>query len=390
MKFPWTFSPVVLACMLLAMTIPAKTNAETYADFNWVSLNDTEIKLRVEQLNLPVTPFYNTAVKKHIKQYLTYGYQQSEQMLGRAVLYFPIFEHYLKQYNLPLELKYLPMIESALRPNAVSGVGATGLWQFMSPTATELGLRNDHLVDERRDPYKSTEAAVKYLAGLYERFGNWELALSAYNCGAGNVWKAVKSGGTRNYWQIREFLPQETRDYIPRFIAASYLGEYYTLHHLAPSMPDYDMQFTKTIKVYSAITVSKIASAANISESVIYKLNPAYQKGVLPYNANGNYLVLPELGMIAFKDYLRMSNDPIQTDLVLPGTTLTVKGSTDVIELAITVKPGQTLVDLAMMYECTASDIREWNNLSSNDTYYMQELRLFVPKALVAKLNKRA
>ncbi|MCB0643266.1 MAG: transglycosylase SLT domain-containing protein, partial [Phaeodactylibacter sp.] len=309
---------------------------------------------------------------------------------GRAVLYFPIFEHYLKQYNLPLELKYLPMIESALRPNAVSGVGATGLWQFMSPTATELGLRNDHLVDERRDPYKSTEAAVKYLAGLYERFGNWELALSAYNCGAGNVWKAVKSGGTRNYWQIREFLPQETRDYIPRFIAASYLGEYYTLHHLAPSMPDYDMQFTKTIKVYSAITVSKIASAANISESVIYKLNPAYQKGVLPYNANGNYLVLPELGMIAFKDYLRMSNDPIQTDLVLPGTTLTVKGSTDVIELAITVKPGQTLVDLAMMYECTASDIREWNNLSSNDTYYMQELRLFVPKALVAKLNKRA
>jgi membrane-bound lytic murein transglycosylase D len=320
---------------------------------------------------------------------LTYGYKQSEKMLGRSVMYFPIFEHYLKQYNLPVELKYLPMIESALRPNAVSGAGATGLWQFMSPTATELGLRNDHLVDERRDPYKATEAAVKYLAGLYERFGDWELALSAYNCGPGNVWKAVKLGGTRNYWKIREFLPQETQDYLPRFIAASYLGEYYTLHHLVPSMPEYDLQFTKTIKVYSAVPVKKIAAAANISESVIYKLNPAYTKGVIPFNENGNYLVLPELGMIAFKDYLKSSNDPIQTDLALFAPEFTPKGE-DIVAVNITVKPGQTLVDLALAYECTASDIREWNGLTSNDTYYMQELRLFVPKAVVAKINKRA
>lgn len=391
MKIPWTIRPLVFALSLA--TMPTATNLFANADLNTLddgTFNDSEVRLRVERLQLPVKPFYNGIVKKHIQQYVVNGYKQSEQLLGRTELYFPIFEHYLIQYNLPVELKYLPMIESGLRPNATSSAGAAGLWQFMVGTASDLGLRTSSIIDERRDPYKSTEAAVQYLAGLYDRFGNWELALSAYNCGPGNVWKAIKLGGSRDYWKIREFLPIETQNYLPRFIAASYLAQHHLSHQLQPSSPDYDLQFTRTIKVYSRLSLTKIAAATCLPEKLIYRLNPAYLKGIIPANPQGNYLVLPELSLIAFRDYLRMSGDDIQTDLLINGPLVQPAGDTELVPLPVRVKAGQSLEAIAQAYGVNVEDIIAWNGLQTPSTYYTQELLLFVRPEVAEQRNKRA
>lgn len=390
MKIPWTISMLLLALNFVAIT----SNANTYSkncSYTPEAFDETAVMARVNRLNSPVTPKYDATVKEYIRRYVTNGYKDSEAMLGRSLVYFPIFEHYLSIYGLPQQLKYLPMVESNLRPHAVSQAGAAGLWQFMYRTGLELGLRMDDHVDERRDPYRSTEAAALYLSKLYHRFGNWELALAAYNCGPGNVRKAMKEGGSSNYWDIQHLLPRETQMYIPRFIAASYLAENYFFHKLEPLMPEYDMQFTKPIKVYSYTSFQQIATAACIPTSVIRKLNPGFVQGIVPASKEGSYLILPEMAMVAFRDYLRWSGDvSIVTDASQLEQATIQSPSEELLGTTILVEKGQSFQQIAKMYGVQVEDILTWNKLETKYPYYRQELLLFLPKEWALQYSKRA
>ncbi|MBK7406928.1 MAG: transglycosylase SLT domain-containing protein [Saprospirales bacterium] len=378
MKFPWTMSLLLLA--LTAIAVPHSTaNKITHSDVYVVELDETLLQTRLQALNLPVSVRFTPSVQTFISEFTTYGKKGSEAMLGRAVLYFPTFEYYLNLYGLPSQLKYLAMVESNLRPNATSEVGAAGLWQLMPSTAQQLGLHVNSYVDERRDPHSSTEAAVRFLADLYKQFGSWELALAAYNCGAGNVSKAIRNGGSKDFWKIREYLPAQTQVYVPRFIAAAYLAEYYTQHGLQPVFPEYDLRFSRTIRVYSQLPLNKVASITGISISVIRKLNPAYRQGIIPASTKGHFLTLPELGIMAFQDYLRWSgNSDIKTDLVSveQKESLQAKGGTTVLVAA-----GDSINSIANQHGCTKYEIMEWNQLRDENLYFHQELVLFVTSA---------
>ena len=375
MNFPWTTSLLLLALTAIAVNSSAAEKNPHSAAFV-EAIDETLLQTRLKALNLPVSLRFTPSVQASISEFVTNGRKGSEAMLGRTVLYFPAFEFYLNLYGLPSQLKYLAMVESALRPSAVSEAGAAGLWQLMTTTAQQYGLHVNTYVDERHDPHRSTEAAVRYLADLYKQFGTWELALAAYNCGPGNVQKAIRAGGSKDFWQIREHLPSQTQVYVPRFIAAAYLAEYYSKHGLQPLFPEYDLRFSRTIKVYSQLPLNKLASITGISISVIRKLNPAFRQGIIPASAKGHYLTLPELGIMAFQDYLRWSgNDNIKTDLVSAQQkeTLDAKGGTTLL-----VEAGDSLESIADQHGCTKYEIMEWNKLQSEFLYFRQELVLFV------------
>lgn len=344
-------------------------NATTYET---LAFQRTLIKDRLANMEGIVTPKYTTEVEAYLRSYLTYGYRDSERLLGRSVLYFPIFEHYLQIYGLPDELKYLPLIESSLRPYAVSTAGAVGLWQFMSPTARQYGLRIDRNVDERRDPYKATEAAVKFLASLYERFGSWELALAAYNCGGGRVNKAIRyAGGSKNYWKVRQFLPRETRNYIPRFIAASYLANFHELHDIFPQYPDFELQWTRTMKVYDYVTFREIVKVTGIKRTFLEALNPSYHRGFLPKNPKGNFLILPVVAMAQFKAHLEQKLPTKHSGFA------TQVGEFRPNQSQYVVLSGDTIEKLAKLYNCSVEDIKIWNGLKSSELFYRQELVLY-------------
>lgn len=370
-----------MSLLLLAMPAIAVTNsaAEKTHPSAFVKIDETLLQTRLKALDLPISIRLTPSVESFVYEFTTTGKRGSEVMLGRSVLYFSIFEYYLNLYGLPEQLKYLAMVESNLSPNAISAAGAAGLWQLMTTTAQHYGLHVNSYVDERRDPYRSTEAAVRFLSDLYRQFGAWELALAAYNCGAGNVQKAIRAAGSKDFWAIREHLPSQTQVYVPRFIAAAYLAEYYTQHDLQPEFPEYDMRFTRTIKVYSQLPLSKVASITGISINVIRKLNPAYTQGVIPASSKGHFLTLPQLGILAFQDYLRWSgNNSIKTDLAsaIHQDNLNAKGGATVL-----VEAGDSIEAIASRHGVTKYDIMEWNQLQDDNLYYRQELVLFTSSA---------
>ncbi len=254
-----------------------------------------EILSRLEKQNSPVDVRWNTDIKKSIKDYTVKGRRSAEVILGRSAIYFPIFNENLKKYGLPQDLKYMSVIESLLDPKAVSPVGAAGLWQFMPATARRYGLKIDNYVDERYDPRKSTEAAMRYLKALHNRFDDWTLAVAAYNCGEGCVENAIKKGESRDFWKLRKFLPKETGRYVSRFIAASYVMNNYLFHDLQPAYPDYDLQLTKAVKVYKRKSFEEISKETGYSLEIIKKLNPSYKLEIIPPTAEGSYLILPKI-----------------------------------------------------------------------------------------------
>lgn len=254
-----------------------------------------EILSRLESQDCPVDIQWNADVKRSIKDYTVKGRRSAEVILGRSAIYFPIFNANLKKHGLPPDLKYMSVIESLLDPKAVSHVGAAGLWQFMPATARRYGLKIDNYVDERYDPNKSTEAAMRYLKALHNRFDNWTLAIAAYNCGEGCVEKAIRKGETRDFWELKKHLPKETQKYISRFIAAAYVMNNYIFHDLQPAYPDYDLQLTKAVKVYQRKSFEEISKETGYSLEIIKKLNPSYKRGIIPPTAEGSYLVLPKI-----------------------------------------------------------------------------------------------
>ena len=248
-----------------------------------------EIMARLKMLPTVIEMPYNDAVQKMIDRYSGHLRHSVSFMLGAQNFYMPIFEEALESYRLPLELKYLPVIQSALNPRAVSRVGATGLWQFMISTAKHYGLKVNSLVDERRDPLKSSYAAAQYLSDLYKIFGDWNLVIAAYNCGPDKLNRAIhRSGGSRDYWQIYPYLPAETRGYVPAFIAANYIMNYYCDHNICPMLSTLPVK-TDTVMLSRDVHFEQVAGVLGISVDQLRDLNPQYRRNVV----NGNNSPMP-------------------------------------------------------------------------------------------------
>ena len=243
---------------------------------------------------------HNKVVQQFIDRYCSRLRGTVSYMLGACNFYMPIFEEALEAYQIPLELKYLPVIESALNPKAVSRVGATGLWQFMLTTGKQYNLQVNSLVDERRDPIKASYAAAHFLSDLYKVFGDWNLVIAAYNCGPGNVTKAIqRSGGSKDYWHIYPYLPKETRGYVPAFIAANYMMTYYSLHNICPMGSKLPAQ-TDTIMVSKKMHLEQIASVMELDIDMLRSLNPMYRRDIIPGNTEPYALRLPQSDISRF------------------------------------------------------------------------------------------
>jgi len=266
------------------------------------ALTDNEIRWRVDNLGGPIDYRYTEKVRSEVEGYVSDYRKGAEQLLGRVTIYFPVFDQKIKEKNLPEELKYLSLIESSLRVDAYSRVGAAGLWQFMRGTAREYGLTVNKSYDQRYDVEESTEAALEYLSVLYGQFDDWTLALAAYNCGPGNVRKAMRKSGGRDYWSIRKYLPKETRNYIPKFVAATYLMKYFYEHELMPQKPEDYFYETAVSKVYKHLSFDEIVQVTSTPLGIIKKLNPSFRKGYIPVNTNGMRLVLPRQSMYSLME----------------------------------------------------------------------------------------
>ena len=334
---------------------------------------------------------YNQVVRKHIERYIYRSRTLVEEMLGMSLYYMPIFEQALEKEGLPLELKYLPIVESALDPNAVSRVGAAGLWQFMIGTGKGLGLEVNSLVDERRDPYRSSAMAAKYLKNLYQIYNDWSLAIAAYNCGPGNVNKALhRNGGTGDFWDIYEYLPRETRGYVPAFIAANYAMTYYKQHNISPSLARKPL-ITDTVSVNRRIHFGQIAQVLNIPIEEIRTFNPQFRADVIPGDNHPYTLVLPSQQIYSFI----MSEDSIDNyrdDLYAHRSIVEPGGQVSTIEEYVNgqsasspqtythkVGRGETLSTIAAKYGMTTEELMSLNNMSSERVRRGDNLKVLAP-----------
>ncbi|MCE5206158.1 MAG: transglycosylase SLT domain-containing protein [Porphyromonadaceae bacterium] len=339
-----------------------------------INFHDSVYTRRLCSMPTEMELSYNSVVKKYIEMYADRKREQVSYMLMLGDYYFPMFEQALDRQGLPLELKYLPVIESALNPVAVSRAGATGLWQFMLPTGKSYGLEVNSLVDERRDPYKSTDAAALYLKDLYAIYGDWNLVIAAYNCGPGNVNKAIaRSGGKRDYWEIYNQLPRETRGYVPAFIAANYIMSYYADHNICPAHRYNTDVALDTVKVNTRIHLEQIASVLEIPVNDVRRLNPQFKKDVIPGDFKAYSLVLPSEKMHVFVDkgteitnfqrgqyFTHRSN----TESYLEDSELSTSGISA--NVYYSVKRGDNLSSIAHKNGISLTQLKSWNGLKSN------------------------
>jgi membrane-bound lytic murein transglycosylase D len=331
---------------------------------------------------------FNSVVRTYIEMYTARRRDLVSYMLSLGDYYYPIFEEVLDRYELPLELKYLPVIESALNPVAVSRMGATGLWQFMLRTGQQYQLEVNSLVDERRDPYKATEAAARFLSDLYQIYGDWNLVIAAYNCGPGNVNKAIaRSGGKQDYWDIYYQLPKETRGYVPAFIAANYVMNYNNEHNICPQESSNDFLTLDTVHVTSEIHFNQISSVLDIPIEDIRRYNPQYKQDKIPGNHKSYALVLPTKDIYAFlsnKDDILDHNRSIYLTHRKETLTESNDGTTvtgDFINTYYKIKKGDTLGAIARRNGTTVSRLQSMNNMRST--------KLSIGKSLVVRQTPR-
>jgi membrane-bound lytic murein transglycosylase D len=328
----------------------------------------------------PLSLEYNDDVKRYIELFLHQRKPDLEIYLARAETWMPLIEQQLDRYNLPLELKYIAVIESGMNPLACSKSGAVGLWQFLFNTCSLFDLRVDSYIDERRDPYKSTDAACRYLQYLYNTFNDWNLVMASYNGGPGEVRKAIeRSGGKTNYWEIRPYLSEQARNYVPSFIAMNYLMKYYALHGIHPSVKVRQFINTDTIYIQYSIGLPQIAEVLELPVSTLEFLNPVYRTGVIPESPRGSMLVLPENKI---GEYLRKENKVILCQTIIPNYTnlVTEAGNTaDRKKITHIVEKGEYFHKIALKYNCTVENIKAWNNLDSTAVHPGQILEIWVP-----------
>lgn len=364
---------------------------EMYAFVTELGINERE-EIEIEELTTEVlmlrlalldakTPFdvaYSPALESVIKSYLSRRRNSLQRLMNLSNFYFPMFEQELDRHNLPLELKYLAIVESALNPRARSRVGATGLWQFMYPTGRMYGMEVTSYVDERSDPLKATESAAKYLGSLYNMFNNWDLALASYNAGPGRVSNAIRrSGGETNYWKMRHNLPRETAGYVPAFLATMYIFEYAEEHGFKlpkSGLPYYE---TDTIHVKQTLKFADLSELLDIPMEELRFLNPSYKLDIIPYIEGKNY-------------YLRLPNDVLgvfasNEDLVYAYIDSKAEKNNKPVpefyaqeeQITYRVKSGDFLGKIANQYGVTVNNIKTWNNLRSNNLRIGQRLIIY-------------
>ncbi len=374
-------------------------SSEAHLGYYPTNLPDSVYIQRLQDIEQVVDLNYNPVVKKYIQMYSERKRELVEVMLGLSAYYFPIFEETLDRYDMPLELKYMAIIESALNPTARSRVGANGLWQFMYGTAKNMKLEITSFVDERRDPIKATDAAARYLKLLYDAYGDWQLAIAAYNCGPGNVNRAIqRSGGKTNYWEIYYRLPRETRGYVPAFIAAMYTFEYSNEHQLIPRYPEIPLA-VDTVMVSDFLHFDQVVATIGINKEQLRALNPMYRLDVIPAKASKPYpLVLPNDKMLAFVGndtavfaYEREKYFPNNT-LANPTTSSSgyfvpadIKGKEKV---AYTVKPGDNVGFISSWFHVRTADLRYWNDIHRDIIRVGQKLAVYVPEGQKSKYDK--
>lgn len=346
-----------------------------------ILFDDSVYIKRLHSLPTEMELVFNQAVKNQIERYATTRKNQVSFMLGEGQYYFPIFEDVLDREGLPLELKYLPVIESALMPVARSHKGAAGLWQFMAPTGKMYGLEVNSLVDERYDVYKATEAAAKFLKDLYADYKDWNLVIAAYNCGAGRVNRAIaSSGGQTDYWAIYPHLPKETRGYVPIFIAATYIMNYYREHNITPAETQKPLSLD-SIVINKSLHFQQIANVLNIPVDEIKAYNPQFKKDVIPGDFKGYTLSLPANHLVAFvqkeQEIYAHKRDEFLNHRKVAGVNVVEGAPLGSTALTHRVKRGDTLAKLAGQYGVTSSQIKKWNNLSSNKLSVGRRLRIY-------------
>jgi len=365
------------------------------------------IAKRIEEIPSEVPLTYNSYVQRYIDVYTIEKRDQVERMLGLQQTYFPIFEEALDRTGMPMEIKYLSVVESALNPHARSRVGATGLWQFMYYTARYYGLEVNTYLDERKDPFKSTDAAIRYLQLAYNRFGDWLLAIAAYNCGEGNVRKAIRrSGGKKDFWAIRNYLPRETRGYVPAFIAAMYTFYYAEEHNLYPIQVDLDYYQDTLHLSHIDISLQEIARITRTDVDDLVNLNPHLKLGKIPYSAEPFVLRVPkEVGLYFAKEELnirRMYGKKRETSATLASQKYDVDRPQPVSQAVsypkppgtvlvyYTVRSGDVVGTIAEKYQVSSRDIARWNGLRRYRIRVGQKLKIYTKKSVAEQKARPA
>ncbi|OWP84818.1 lytic transglycosylase [Flavobacterium davisii] len=349
-------------------------------------------RLRLLDEKSPFNIEYNPQLENLVKNFLKNRKRSYERLMGLSQFYFPLFEEAMARYDVPLEIKYLSIVESALRSSAVSRVGATGLWQFMYETGKQYGLKIDSYVDERKDTFKATDAAARYMQSMYKIFGDWELVLASYNSGAGNVSKAIRrSGGLQNFWNIKHKLPRETQGYVPAFLATMYIFEYHKEHGLVPYKPVVKHFETDTIALKRKVSFKQLANLLDMPESDIEFLNPSYKMKVIPYvTGKSNFICLPkkklailasnEDKVYAYIDYQESKREKPFIRQFKPRVIKEILGAEKEVEENIAssnkiepkkpllqklhiVRKGEDAKKLAEKYNVAIADIKRWNRL---------------------------
>ena len=369
--------------------------ANINTDYAFDQIPDSVLAKRLRALHTVIPMTYNKEVRSYIRMYLNRMRGRLDVMLTLSEYYYPIFEEALARYNVPEELKHLTIVESAMNPQATSRVGAAGLWQFMYTTGKNYGLEVNSIIDERRDTYKATDAAAHYIHDLYGIFGDWQLAIAAYNCGPGNINKAIaRSGGKHNFWQIYPYLPRETRGYIPAFIAATYIMNYYPEHGLHPKRVTIPLR-TDTIMVERNMTFAAVSKYTGVELSELRTLNPQYRADYIPGEGGSYPLCLPTDKMstlIRWADTIfkvsedSLSHKPATASLAddasvgddEPAAAPHVKKPHKAPEPPRyhKVRRGETLTSIAARHGTTVSKLKKLNGLKSDKIRYGQTLKL--------------
>jgi membrane-bound lytic murein transglycosylase D len=342
-------------------------------------------RLAVLDAKTPFNMVYNQELENLIKSYIKNRPKAISNLMAKSKYYFPLFEEKLDLYDVPMEVKYLAIIESALQPKARSKVGATGLWQFMLATGKQYGLDVTSYIDERQDPILSSEAAAKHLSDLYDIFEDWDLALAAYNSGAGNVNKAIRrAGGKKNYWNIRPYLPRETANYVPIFYATMYMFEYGESHNIIPDK-NFKLQYYEvdTIQVKRNITFEQIKTTTGIDISLLEFLNPIYKLNIIPYEEGKNYyLTLPKeyVGLFVQNEdliYAYVDAEAAKREKPVVENVVVTTSNTEAKSITYRVKSGDYLGKIADKHNVTVKNIMKWNHLKSTKVHVGQKLKIY-------------
>jgi membrane-bound lytic murein transglycosylase D len=332
---------------------------------------------RIEKMNSFITLPYNDIVRNYIILYSEKMPTKMSHILGLCEYYMPKFQEILNKYDLPEELRAMAIIESAMNPLAVSRAGAKGMWQFMYQTAKIYGLHIDSFVDERLDPFKSADAAARYLEDAYEIFGDWNLAIASYNCGAGNVNKAIRrSGGKRDFWEIYPYLPRETRGYVPAFVGALYTMKYYKEHGIKPEAIEMPVH-VDTFKINKMLHLKQVNELVGIPLEEIKNLNPQYTHDIVPGNEKEYILRLPYTYTSAFLAHEDSLYTHRSAEYFNPATIKKIKDGGDGERIVYRVKSGDYLGRIASRHRCTVAQIKRWNNLKSNNIRVGQRLIIY-------------